>query len=49
VWVLFSHVYRDGGADEEQLFLNYLDGMGKREDGMQAMGASVHLYDLSAR
>jgi hypothetical protein len=49
VWILFSHVYRDGGVDEERLFLDYLDQIGQREDGMQAVGASVYLYDLRAR
>jgi hypothetical protein len=49
VWVLFSHVYRDGGVDEERLFLDYLDGIGKREDAFQTVGASVYLYNLHAR
>jgi hypothetical protein len=49
VWILFSHVYRDGGVDEERLFLDYLDGIGTRQDAFQAVGASVYLYDLHAR
>jgi hypothetical protein len=49
VWVLFSHVYRDGGADEERLFLDYLDRMGARIDSVQAIGAAAYLYDLSTK
>jgi uncharacterized membrane protein len=49
VWVVFSHVYRDAGVDEERLFLNYLDEVGKKGDAFQAMGASVYLYDLRTR
>ena len=47
VWVLFSHVYREGGVDEERLFLDHLDGEGKRLDSSLAIGASVYLYDLT--
>jgi hypothetical protein len=32
--------------DEERLFLDYLDNMGKRLDGARAAGASVYLFDL---
>lgn len=47
VWILFSHVYPfSSGFDEERLFLNYLDGMGKRLDGARVTGASVYLFDL---
>jgi hypothetical protein len=46
VWILFSHVYRDGGVDEELLFLNHLDQVGRRKSEMRASGASVYLYDL---
>jgi len=49
VWILFSHVYRESGADEERLFLDYLDKMGTRESATQAMGASAYLYDLRDR
>jgi uncharacterized membrane protein len=44
VWILFSHVYPL--FDEERLFLEYLDGMGKRLDGVRVTGASVYLFDL---
>jgi hypothetical protein len=47
VWVLFSHVYRRGGVDEERLFLHHLDAMGTRLDRFQRPGAAVYLYDLS--
>ncbi len=49
VWILFSHVYRDGGVDEERLFLDYLDSMGTRLDSVQASGAAAYLYDLSGK
>ena len=49
VWFIFSHDYRDDGVDEERLFLDYLDGMGKRNDGFHAVGASAYLYDLRTR
>jgi hypothetical protein len=53
VWILFSHVYPNGASafkgsrfDEEQLFLDCLDGIGKRLDCARAPGASVYLFDL---
>jgi len=49
VWILFSHIWRTGGVDEEVLFLNYLDMIGSRLDSIQATGASAYLYDLSIR
>jgi hypothetical protein len=47
VWILFSHVWRANGADEQALFLDHLDQIGRRLDGMQATGAGAYLYDLS--
>jgi len=47
VWVLFSHIWTGAGEDEDLLFLDYLDTMGKRLDSSRASGASVYLYDLS--
>ncbi len=49
VWILFSHIYRAPGVDEERIFLEYLDRMGKRLESSQAAGAAVYLYDLSAQ
>jgi uncharacterized membrane protein len=49
VWIVFSHVWQTGGADEEVLFLNYLDLFGTRLDSIQVTGSSAYLYDLSAR
>jgi hypothetical protein len=54
VWIFFSHVYplttenqvSDSGFDEERLFLDYLAGIGKRLDGIRAVGASAYLFDL---
>jgi hypothetical protein len=48
VWVLFSHVYRRGGVDEERFFLYHLDAMGTRQDAFRRQDASVYLYDLSS-
>lgn len=47
VWILFSHVWSDAGGNEEKLFLDYLDSMGKRLDSSLVTGASAYLYDLS--
>jgi hypothetical protein len=47
IWVIFSHIYRDGGADEEKLFLDYLDQLGDRQEQTQAVGASAYLYLLN--
>jgi hypothetical protein len=50
VWILFSHVFgTEGVIDDEQIYLHYLDGIGKRLDSLQETGSSVYLYDLSAR
>lgn len=46
VWVLFSHVDRNHGIDEEQFYLYALDGMGKQTDSFKKTGASIYLYDL---
>jgi hypothetical protein len=47
VWVLFSHVERDGDADHERLLVQMLDRLGVRLDVKRLPGASLHLYDLS--
>jgi len=47
VWILFSHVSHSYGVDEQLLFLDYLNQIGKRLGGMQVTGASAFLYDLS--
>jgi hypothetical protein len=54
VWILFSHVYPFSagihtsapGFDEERLFLDYLDSIGKKLDRARETGASVYLFDL---
>ncbi len=48
VWVLFSHVHKNHGIDEEIIFLHVLDGMGKQVDSFKRTGASVYLYDSQA-
>jgi hypothetical protein len=44
VWVIFSN-----SGYEEELFLFYLDTIGRRLDLHREIGASVYLYDLSPR
>jgi hypothetical protein len=46
VWLLFSHIWKFSGVDEEQYFLNHLGSIGTRLDAMKRKGASVYLYDL---
>jgi hypothetical protein len=46
MWILFSHVIKNNGMDEERFFLHVLDGMGRQVDSFTRKGASVYLYDL---
>ena len=47
VWLLFSHVYHEGGASEEALLINFLyeQGFGAAEI-IQEPGASAYLFVL---
>lgn len=47
VWLVFSHVYKGEGIDEEKFFLYYLDSVGKRINHYKSDGAAIYLYDLS--
>jgi hypothetical protein len=48
VWLLFTHVYRSGGADERLLILHYLDMIGaKKIEEFADNGAWAYLYDFS--
>ncbi len=47
VWLVFSHVYRGNGVDEEKLYLYHLDSIGKKLDSFNTVGAAVYLYDLT--
>jgi hypothetical protein len=47
VWILFSHVHKNYGIDEEKFFLHVLNGMGQQIDSFKRKGASVYLYKLS--
>lgn len=47
VWVLFAHVLKAGGLDDEKLFLYLLDRVGVQRDARRETGASLYLYDLS--
>ncbi len=46
VWFLFSHIARHLGADEEQLFVSYLNHVGVLIDSFRTDGASAYLYNL---
>lgn len=48
VWILFSHVHKKSGIDEEKFFLFYLDKMGTRVDSFKRKGASLYLYNLES-
>jgi 4-amino-4-deoxy-L-arabinose transferase-like glycosyltransferase len=47
VWLIFSHIWRGEGADEQKIFLDHLNDIGRKLDEVQATGASAYLYDLS--
>lgn len=47
VWMIFSHVYTEGGASEESLMVNYLNHLGPVHiDLFRAPGAAAYLYDF---
>ncbi len=46
VWLVFSHIGRKG-AKERNLYLYYLDSIGKKTKYFKSDGAEVYLYDLS--
>jgi hypothetical protein len=48
VWIIFSHVYKNGGIDEKILFLYHLNHIGKQIVSFESQGASVYLYDLAS-
>lgn len=48
VWILFSHVHKDSGIDEEKFFLFVLNSMGTQVESFKRTGASVYLYDLES-
>jgi hypothetical protein len=47
VWLVFSHVFRRRGMDEERFLLYPLDRHGVRRDAIVGHGAAAYLYDLS--
>jgi hypothetical protein len=49
VWVLFSHVYEQGGFNERDFLVTYLDEIGEKRREILKSGTSVYLffYDLS--
>ncbi|MGE3788025.1 MAG: hypothetical protein AB7H03_15430 [Nitrospirales bacterium] len=46
VWIVFSHVHKQFGIDEEQFYLYVLDGIGQQMASLKQQGASIYLYDL---
>jgi hypothetical protein len=46
-WFLFSHIATTYGVNEEELFVSYLNKIGKQIDHCHASGASAYLYDLT--
>jgi len=46
-WIVFSHVYASSGANEEALFLLFLDDLGTRLRQIEGEGASAYLYQFS--
>jgi hypothetical protein len=47
VWIVFSHVYDWGAANEERLVLFWLDRIGTRLDAFQSKQASAYLYGFA--
>jgi uncharacterized membrane protein len=49
VWVLFSHVYEQGGMNERDFLVAYLDEIGEKRREILKPGTSVYLffYDLN--
>ncbi len=49
VWILFSHVYEQGGFNEREYLVAYLDEIGEKRREILKSGTSVYLffYDLS--
>jgi len=47
VWVLFTHVYKWNDVNEQALYLDALDKMGKRLETYSAGAAAGYLYDLT--
>jgi len=45
-WIVFSHIANWGGVDEERIFLDYLDRLGRRLGSFKTSGASAYLYAL---
>ena len=46
-WVMFSHPQKSLGVDEEKLFLQRLDILGKKRDVFRSDGAVVYLYEFT--
>ncbi len=46
VWIMLSHITKDYGTNEEELFVSYLDILGTQLDAFRAPGASTYLYNL---
>lgn len=51
VWIVFSHIWRKSrnSSDEEHIFLNHLEKIGKRLDQCKAPGSSAYLYSFAEK
>jgi hypothetical protein len=48
VWLIFSHIYADNGANEEVLMVRYLDRIGGKQIAeFRASDAAIYLYEFS--
>jgi Dolichyl-phosphate-mannose-protein mannosyltransferase len=46
-WIVFSHIVKVSGVDEERFLLFFLDRVGHRIREIPGFGASAYLYDLA--
>jgi hypothetical protein len=46
IWLVYSHVHRDNGVDEEQFSLHILDQLGRRLRVLAQPGATAYQYEL---
>ncbi|MDR4494031.1 MAG: hypothetical protein R3B74_06365 [Nitrospirales bacterium] len=46
VWIVFSHVHKQFGIDEERFYLFVLNQLGRQIASFTRQGASLYLYDL---
>jgi uncharacterized membrane protein len=47
VWIMLSHIATKYGVDEEELFVSYLNILGRQLDAFKVSGASAYLYNMA--